>query len=364
MADTAAPSKRLVNLIEVSPKTELVFNYVVKKTLTSFIQVKNISNGVLAFKVKTNVPQSYLVKPHEGVLMQDKSQEIEITMQPTDYNPQTSTLNDKFLVVAMLLPPNFNPSQVPNLWKSTPTDEQHQIKLKVLLKADPAQQMTESRSSAPTKTPSLTAISQQPLRASLDSASTAPIKEQTTVLSTSTPISIPTPAERVSFDMGENGNSQVFHSISFKNNREERTSLSIETEKPVVKLQETVKQSEPFEPAKKNSTNVEHRDNIPNERLIALEKELSEMKAERDRYKVELDQSNHKRKSQEQFVFQLSEDKNKIENELNMLKTSTLKRGKELGGATALETAKPIELWHTIIIAIIAMILGAFLSRG
>jgi len=43
-------SKRLMSLIDVNPKNEILFNYEIKKTITSSIRIANISkNGFIEF---------------------------------------------------------------------------------------------------------------------------------------------------------------------------------------------------------------------------------------------------------------------------------------------------------------------------
>ena len=90
------------------PDTKIVFNYVPRKYLTSNLYITNITGQPIAFKVKTNVPVSYLVKPHLGIILPQRSVDISITMQPTDYNPQNAAISDRFLVNAVPLPSNID----------------------------------------------------------------------------------------------------------------------------------------------------------------------------------------------------------------------------------------------------------------
>ena len=50
------------------PDTKIVFNYVPQKYLTSGLNMTNITDQPIAFRVKTNVPISYLVKPFRGII--------------------------------------------------------------------------------------------------------------------------------------------------------------------------------------------------------------------------------------------------------------------------------------------------------
>lgn len=315
-------SNRSVSLIDVNPKEELPFSYMIKKTITSFISITNINNGLIAYKIKTNKPDSYLVKPNEGVLTEKQSIQVGITMQPTDFNPQTGTFEDKFLIAAMVLPPNFDPRQIPVLWKSTPTIKQHHIKLKVVLRSQENQSSLDR--------PNINGTEANP-------------KESN---------SKPTSEDKVSTDSNESSNltqSSVLYQSTVQKNEAKINSLA-----KLNLLKEIKTDNAPYRKftfgLEKGS--VEH--------VAFLEKDLLEVKEERDRIKSELEQSNARRKDQEQLVFQLSEEKNKLENELNMLKNSTFKLQK---GTDAKEATTPLEFWHVIVVAIAAMILGGFLVK-
>lgn len=339
------PNKRLLSIIDVNPKSKLVFNYVPKKTNISFISIKNISNGVVAYKVKTNRPQSYLVKSHEGILTQDQTCEVEITMQPTDYNPQTAVIDDKFLIVAMLLPPSPNPSQIPALWKSTPSEEQQQIKLQVDLRSEGSSAPSGRQSISKEATPDNSQV-----KTETKPESKPEVKPETK----------PEPKVETKPETKPEVKPEVKGRPSVEMN--ESSTLYKSALPMIEESQQEVKKVTPKGSDFGKKSTVGGQNSNTEERIGQLEKELGEVKAERDRFKSELEQSNIKRKSQEQFVFQLSEEKNKFENELNMLKNSTFKQKKD-GGTEGKEGMKPIELWHIIVVAIISLLLGAFLGR-
>ena len=86
--------------LEVQPTSTVSFDYIPKRYLLSSIQLKNAGSELAAFKIRTNAPFSYLVKPRLGFVQPNQTVDLSITMQPTDYDPHTTTINDKFLLNA------------------------------------------------------------------------------------------------------------------------------------------------------------------------------------------------------------------------------------------------------------------------
>src|SRR5690348_4141315 len=86
------------SFIEINPSTNLTFNYVPNKCLPAEIRIMNTSNTNVAVKVRTTQPNSYLVKPHTFILVPMQLQLVEVTMQPIEFNPQNSTIKDKFQI--------------------------------------------------------------------------------------------------------------------------------------------------------------------------------------------------------------------------------------------------------------------------
>mmetsp|Transcript_9242 Transcript_9242/g.8121 ORF Transcript_9242/g.8121 Transcript_9242/m.8121 type:complete len:186 (+) Transcript_9242:46-603(+) len=121
----------------ITPDQEIAFNYVPKKYLTSSMTLKNMTEKHVLFKIKTNQPACYLVKPHTGTISPQTEVQIAITMQPTEYNPQSATIKDKFLINAFPLPEEANIQNIPqDIWKNLPSNQIQNAKLKVALKYD------------------------------------------------------------------------------------------------------------------------------------------------------------------------------------------------------------------------------------
>ena len=67
--DTVLNSGSAPVYLKSIPNTKIDFNYVPLKYLTSDLNMTNITDQPIAFRVKTNVPISYLVKPHLGIIL-------------------------------------------------------------------------------------------------------------------------------------------------------------------------------------------------------------------------------------------------------------------------------------------------------
>lgn len=87
-----------LNILELNPPTEIKF---VKKDIQSipegFIELNNISDGILIYKIKTTEPNKYVVKPNLGVITQGRANRIIITTHKTSMQ---QIKNDRFLILA------------------------------------------------------------------------------------------------------------------------------------------------------------------------------------------------------------------------------------------------------------------------
>jgi hypothetical protein len=71
-----------------------------KNGATAVITIRSLSPIPLIFKVKTNKPNNYLVKPNQGVLLKDKPVQVEVKTQFL-FDSETgkeAEISDKFLI--------------------------------------------------------------------------------------------------------------------------------------------------------------------------------------------------------------------------------------------------------------------------
>ncbi|KAI9084824.1 hypothetical protein K1719_033230 [Acacia pycnantha] len=90
-------------LLEIEPK-ELKFLFQLKKQSSCSIQLTNITEYHVAFKVKTTAPKRYSVRPNVGVLMPNSAREFIVTMQALKEAPEDMACKDKFLIQSTIVP--------------------------------------------------------------------------------------------------------------------------------------------------------------------------------------------------------------------------------------------------------------------
>ena len=105
----------------MEPNENLTFIYTPNSPLTSQIHLKNISSSNLAFKLRTNSPSSYFVRPNQGILAPNEVKTITVILQGKDKKQDTQ--KDKFLILhsRTSLPSSSNLSDINEIWKSNQT---------------------------------------------------------------------------------------------------------------------------------------------------------------------------------------------------------------------------------------------------
>lgn len=350
----------------LDPPKEITFNYFPKKYLSSILKLTNVKDYPVAFKVKTNVPAHYVVKPHIGAIPSQCSVEINITMQPTDYNPQNASINDKFLVEAVPVPANVDlsslsdPTQFQQLWSSTSKSQAKSDKLKVVLRFDSASR-TANTSVLDKSTTELDASKDQSreflsesIRSGVDASDFKSLQGsminyrdepssgglmmsfggEIPALNTSKVLGQGQPVVQVEPDSG----SKVL--------------------KPVVEEREVVKKTPA--PVQKEERVVDESNRLNEEKIQLLEKRIEELLNEKKSLNNRYQELTGKGEDQKRLLFELSEENTRLKSELSNLKSSTF-QDKAIR-SEGVNDAGVYQLWHVLVAAIIAMILGAFLS--
>eukprot|EP00668_Euglena_longa_P035166 GGOE01045167.1.p1 GENE.GGOE01045167.1~~GGOE01045167.1.p1 ORF type:complete len:311 (+),score=66.94 GGOE01045167.1:92-934(+) len=87
-------------LLLVAPGT-LYFPLPLDKFILNTLTASNLSDHHLLFKLKATAPTRYAVRPRQGVLRPRESLELNVTLRPTEDDPDQ--LRDKFLIEARTL---------------------------------------------------------------------------------------------------------------------------------------------------------------------------------------------------------------------------------------------------------------------
>ncbi|XP_065863554.1 vesicle-associated protein 2-2-like isoform X2 [Euphorbia lathyris] len=90
-------------LLEIQP-CELRFTFELKKQSSCSIQLSNMSDHYVAFKVKTTSPKKYCVRPNIGIVKPKSTSVFTVTMQAQKAAPQDLHCKDKFLIQSTVVP--------------------------------------------------------------------------------------------------------------------------------------------------------------------------------------------------------------------------------------------------------------------
>ena len=279
--ETTSLQRRLSPLIAVEPNKEIPFTFSNDKSSKSSITINNISDTDVAFKIKVNKPDLYVIKPDEGIIAEGSSVEVEILMQPSPSIPQISMINDQFLIIAAPFKNDFDIKHISKQLKSIPAAEQQQWKLKVFFKIE--------------KTPR--AALKDGILDQIDS------KEHKDKVR-------PTPDDKPLFDRVESiplANSRGTYSRNFFDESD-----SIETRKQNPNIRYSEEETKVFE-----------------DQIIELKKEIIGLKQERDKYKIEMQKNDDLKKAQEQLVAKVTQEKTNVEAELAAVKNTMMKQLKK-----------------------------------
>jgi uncharacterized small protein (DUF1192 family) len=112
------------SLVSVAP-SKLYFPLPLDKFILNTLTARNVTDSVIAFKMKATAPARYAVKPRHGVLGPREHVDFHITLRPTAEDP--ATLRDKFLIESRMLTPreielHNRFGDASRLWLSDPCD--------------------------------------------------------------------------------------------------------------------------------------------------------------------------------------------------------------------------------------------------
>jgi len=116
--------------LTISPGDELFIPNNHNADSKGIIILINTGNKSLAFKVKTNAPDKYRVRPCTGIIKPGEEIDITVTVHP-EFQNQPQTMQDKFLVMAMEVNrDHFSATDLQDLWKNCPKERimEHKIR--------------------------------------------------------------------------------------------------------------------------------------------------------------------------------------------------------------------------------------------
>jgi DNA-directed RNA polymerase I, II, and III subunit RPABC2 len=129
--DVARMPQSTLNKLTLEPNDSLHFVKTPQQNNPNrILKLTNTSSDIIAFKVKTTAPKSYLVRPSAGVLRQKETQDVQIILQPTGTDGGAAN-NHRFLVQAVSVS-NDNALSRED-WSSYPKESIQECRLSVVL---------------------------------------------------------------------------------------------------------------------------------------------------------------------------------------------------------------------------------------
>lgn len=131
-------------LVDINPNREFVFSVSEATSAKCQLEITNVVNHNIAFKIKTTAPKNYVVKPNTGVVMPNKKVIISITLTPIP----PSVKDHKFMLQTVkteMTDQDLSPKTVTEFWskvKHIDKSQRDEYKLKVQLKSADSMQAT------------------------------------------------------------------------------------------------------------------------------------------------------------------------------------------------------------------------------
>uniref|UniRef100_A0A453RXA4 MSP domain-containing protein n=1 Tax=Aegilops tauschii subsp. strangulata TaxID=200361 RepID=A0A453RXA4_AEGTS len=124
-------------LLRIDP-IELRFPFELKKQISCSMQLSNLSDDYIAFKVKTTSPKKYSVRPNTGVVLPRSTCDVVVTMQAQREVPSDMQCKDKFLVQSVVAPSGINVKDVTGeMFMKESGNKIEEVKLRVTYVAPP-----------------------------------------------------------------------------------------------------------------------------------------------------------------------------------------------------------------------------------
>lgn len=124
-------------LVIIDP-LDLKFPLELKKSISTSFEVINKTDNHVAFKVKTNNPRKYTVRPNSGIVLPRSRSNVTVTMQPQLELPPDMECKDKFLVQSVITNPGSTPKDInPDMFNRSGGNHVEECKLKVIYVSPP-----------------------------------------------------------------------------------------------------------------------------------------------------------------------------------------------------------------------------------
>ncbi|CAA2968851.1 vesicle-associated 2-2-like [Olea europaea subsp. europaea] len=123
-------------LVEIQP-CELKFIVEAMKQSSCVVDLTNVTDQHVAFKVKTTSPKKYCVRPNVGIIMPESTCPFTVTMQAQKSAPVNMQCKDKFLIQCTVVPFDTTEAEIPPIFAKDSKNYIEETKLRVVLTSPP-----------------------------------------------------------------------------------------------------------------------------------------------------------------------------------------------------------------------------------
>lgn len=124
-------------LLRIEP-VDLQFPFELKKQISSSLNLTNISDNHVAFKVKTTNPKKYCVRPNTGIVSPHSNCQVIVTMQAQKEAPTDMQCKDKFLLQSVVVTPGAMAKDItPEMFLKDSENHVDECKLRVVYTSPP-----------------------------------------------------------------------------------------------------------------------------------------------------------------------------------------------------------------------------------
>lgn len=138
-----------MTLLQLTPEKFIEFPSARLQSVSVSLTLKNITEKLIAYKIKTTAPKNYLVRPSSGVIAPGEDQDVQIVLQPQQTIPTNNS--DRFLVQATEVEsPSVQLTK--DFWTNVPKSQLQDQRLSVVFKPDENTALSSSVATAPIST--------------------------------------------------------------------------------------------------------------------------------------------------------------------------------------------------------------------
>jgi len=127
-------TQKLPPILQLNPASKIVFFGPFDRVVTSYLELKNPSGERVCFKLKTNAPRRYCVRPPKGTIEPNGKIKLAIMLQPMDADSQTERSKHQFMVQSTFIKGGDNTTTLDEIWQNATPDELMESKLRCVFR--------------------------------------------------------------------------------------------------------------------------------------------------------------------------------------------------------------------------------------